>query len=226
MIMRYLKITTGEFVARPNRFIADVMINGEKVVCHVKNTGRLGELLIKGATVYLEESANPDRKTKYDLVAIEKDGEIFNIDSYAPNLAAGEYLKKLYPDKKIKAEVKYGNSRFDFCVEDEKSRTFVEVKGVTLIKDGIAQFPDAPTERGVKHIKELIECKKQGYGAEILFVVQTENVEYFSANVQTHKLFADTLEEAYKSGVKITVVNCIVTPEEMNINREITHRRV
>lgn len=223
--MKYSKIITGEFVARPNRFIAQVLIEGEKTVCHVKNTGRLGELLKKGATVYLEESNNPDRKTKYDLVAVEKDGELFNIDSYAPNLAAGEYLRNLYPDAKVRAEVKYGNSRFDFCVEDDNSKTFVEVKGVTLIKNGVALFPDAPTERGVKHIRELIECRKQGYGAEILFVVQTQNVDCFSANAETHKLFADTLEEACLSGVKITVVNCIVTPDEMIIDREIDHRR-
>lgn len=219
--MRYLNITKAEFLQRINRFVAKVSLSGEEIVCHVKNTGRLGELLLKGATVYLEESSNPDRKTKYDLVAIEKDGEIFNIDSYAPNLAAKEYLMKLYPDCRVRAEVKYGNSRFDFCIEGENSKTFTEVKGVTLIKDGIALFPDAPTERGVKHIKELIECRKEGLGAEILFVVQTRFAECFSPNDETHLQFAEALREAENAGVKITAVNCIVTPSEMIIDREI-----
>lgn len=223
--MKYSKIKTGEFVARPNRFIAEVLINGEKTVCHVKNTGRLGELLKKGARVYLEESNNPYRKTKYDLVAVEKDGELFNIDSYAPNLAAGEYLRKLYPCCKVRSEVKYGNSRFDFCIENDKEKTFVEVKGVTLIKNGVALFPDAPTERGVRHIRELIECRNKGYGAEILFVVQTQNADCFSANAETHLQFAEALNDAYLSGVKITAVNCTVTPEEMIIDREIAYRR-
>ena len=219
VFMRYNNIRKGVFLSRPNRFIANVLVNSEECVCHVKNTGRLGELLKNGAAVYLEESSNPLRKTKYDLVAAEKDGELFNIDSYAPNLAAGEYLKELYPDCRIRAEVKYGNSRFDFCIEDAGKRTFVEVKGVTLIKDGVALFPDAPTERGVKHINELIGCVAEGCGARILFVVQTENVQTFSPNDETHRAFGDALRRAEAAGVEITAVSCIVTPDTMKIHR-------
>ena len=218
--MRYNNITSGIFLSRPNRFIANVLIDGEECVCHVKNTGRLGELLKKGAAAYLEESANPLRKTKYDLVAVEKDGELFNIDSYAPNLAAGEYLKSLYPDCRVRAEVKHGNSRFDFCIENENGKTFVEVKGVTLLKNGVALFPDAPTERGVKHITELTHCVSEGFGAKILFVVQTENVHTFSPNDETHRAFGDALRTAAEAGVEIIAVSCRVTPDSMVIYRK------
>lgn len=220
--MKYNNITKAKFISRPNRFIALVNLNGEETVCHVKNTGRLKELLKENATVYLEESSNPLRKTKYDLVAVEKCGEIFNIDSYAPNIAAGEYFKKIFSDCTVRSEVAYGNSRFDFYIESENRKIFAEVKGVTLIKDGVALFPDAPTERGIKHIKELIECTKKGYEAYILFVIQTENADYFSPNDETHKQFGDALREAEKAGVKILAMNCSVRPDEMTINEEIS----
>ena len=219
--MKYNNITSGIFLSRPNRFIARVLVNGEECVCHVKNTGRLGELLKNGAVAYLEESANPLRKTKYDLVAVEKDGVLFNIDSYAPNLAAGEYLKSLYPHCRVRAEVKHGNSRFDFYIEGEDERIFTEVKGVTLIKDGVALFPDAPTERGVKHINELADCVGEGFGARILFVVQTENVHTFSPNDETHRAFGDALRRAEAAGVEISAVSCRVTPDSMVIYRKI-----
>lgn len=220
--MKYNKITKAKFISRTNRFIAVVDINGEHTVCHVKNTGRLKELLQTDATVYLEESTNPLRKTKYNLVAVEKDSEIFNIDSYAPNLAAGEYFRSIFPEGTVRSEVKYGNSRFDFYIESQGRKIFAEVKGVTLIKDGVAFFPDAPTERGVKHINELIECKKEGYEAYILFVIQTEKADTFSPNDEAHRQFGDALREAELSGVKILAMNCNVTPYEMNISKEIS----
>lgn len=219
--MKYNNITKAKFISRPNRFIALADIDGEETVCHVKNTGRLKELLKENTIVYLEESTNPLRKTKYDLVAAQKGCEIFNIDSYAPNIAAGEYFRKVFADCTVRSEVKYGNSRFDFFIEGKDRKIFAEVKGVTLIEDGVALFPDAPTERGVKHIRELIECTKEGYEAYILFVIQTEKVEVFSPNDETHKQFGDALREAEKAGVKILAVNCDVTPDEMTINKEI-----
>lgn len=220
--MKYNKITEAKFISRSNRFIAVVDLCGEQTVCHVKNTGRLKELLQPDATVYLEESTNPLRKTKYDLVAVEKNGLTFNIDSYAPNLAAGEYFRNVFPDGTVRSEVKHGNSRFDFYIESQGRKIFAEVKGVTLIKDGVALFPDAPTERGVKHIRELIECTKEGYEAYILFVIQTEKADCFSPNDETHKQFGDALREAEKAGVKILAVNCNITPSEITINKEIS----
>lgn len=220
--MKYNKIVKANFISRSNRFVAVADINGEQTVCHVKNTGRLKELLQPGVTVYLEESENPLRKTKYDLVAVEKNGAIFNIDSYAPNLAAGEFFRSIFSEGTVRSEVKFGNSRFDFYIENQEKKIFAEVKGVTLIKDGVALFPDAPTERGVKHIRELIECKKEGYEAYILFVIQTEYADAFSPNDETHRQFGDALREAEQSGVKILAVNCNVTPYEMTINKEIT----
>jgi len=219
--MKYKNITKAKFISRPNRFIALAEIDGNETVCHVKNTGRLKELLMKNATVYLEESRNPLRKTKYDLIAAEKDGELFNIDSQAPNIAAGEYFRKIFPDCTVRSEVKYGKSRFDFYIEGKDRKIFAEVKGVTLIKDGVALFPDAPTDRGVKHIRELIGCTKEGYEAYILFVVQTEKAGVFSPNDETHKQFGDALREAETAGVKILAVNCDVSPGEMTINKEI-----
>ena len=219
--MKYNKIKKGICLSRPNRFIANVLLDGEEAVCHVKNTGRLSELLKNGAVAYVEESANPLRKTKYDLIAVEKDSVIFNIDSYAPNLAAGEYLRSVFPDCTVRAEVKHGNSRFDFYTEGQNKKIFTEVKGVTLIKDSVALFPDAPTERGVKHIKELTDCTKEGYEANILFVVQTQQVDSFSPNDETHRQFGDALRLAEESGVKITAVNCIVTPDSMVIDHTI-----
>ena len=219
--MKYYNIAKAKFVSRLNRFVATAELEGEETVCHVKNTGRLRELLVDGATVYLEESGNSLRKTKYDMVAVEKDGEIFNIDSYAPNIAAGEYFRKIFPDCTVRSEVKYGNSRFDFYIEGENRKIFAEVKGVTMIRDSVALFPDAPTQRGVKHIKELIECRKEGYEAYILFVIQTEKVSSFSPNDETHEEFGNALRQAESAGVKILAVNCNVTADEMTVCEEI-----
>ena len=215
--MKYSNILKAKFISRPNRFIAYVELEEETVVCHVKNTGRCRELLDADCEVYLTESANPNRKTKYDLVAVNKNGALFNIDSYAPNIAAGEYLKELYPSALIRPETSFGKSRFDFYIENGNEKIIVEVKGVTLEKDGVALFPDAPTERGEKHIKELTEYAGKGYKTQILFVIQTENVNCFSPNDATHKEFGDALRFAQQNGVTVTAVNCTVTPDSMEI---------
>ena len=226
--MTYKNIHTATFVSRPNRFIALCDLNGEEVVCHVKNTGRCRELLVPGATVFLDEPSGRERKTKYDLVAVEKsleNGEsiLINMDSGAPNEAAEEFVKKrLFPNATgVRREVTKGSSRFDFCIEEEGKTTFLEVKGVTLENGGIASFPDAPTERGIKHIEELISLKKEGYGAAILFVIQMKGIHEFRPNDITHKAFGDALRRAEKAGVDIYAYDCIVTPESMLIDQPV-----
>lgn len=219
--MKYDKTVKGIFLSRPNRFIAYVEIDGQIEKCHVKNTGRCRELLVSGCTVYLEQAKNPERKTHFDLIAVKKGERLINIDSYAPNLAVGEFLPKLFPNSKIRAEYKYGNSRFDFYIEYNCKHILHEVKGVTLENEGIVMFPDAPTERGVKHVNELIECVKNGYDAYLFFVVQMENVNYFMPNGATDFKFAEALKIASESGVKILAYDCTVTTEEMKINKPV-----
>ena len=187
----------------------------------MKNTGRCRELLTENAIVFLAESDNPERKTKYDLVSVMKNGMMINMDSQAPNIAAGEYLRKIYPHGIIRPETKYGKSRFDFYVENGDEKIFVEVKGVTLEKDSLALFPDAPTERGVKHINELAECLNDGYKAKILFVIQMENISAFSPNDEMHRQFGDALRNAENAGVEILAVNCIVTEDSMVIKENV-----
>ena len=219
--MKYKNIKEGVFLSRPNRFIAKVMLDGEEQIAHVKNTGRCKELLVKGARVFLEESGNPERKTKYDLVAVYKGERLINMDSQFPNKVfyewanSGNFIKDI---TYIKPEYKYGSSRFDFYIATKKEKILLEVKGVTLEEDGIVMFPDAPTERGIKHIKELIECKKEGFEAYIVFVVQMDNVKYFTPNRKTHKAFADALFQAEKCGVNIVCVDCRVEKDSMEIN--------
>lgn len=210
--MTYEKIKKATFIDRPNRFIAHVrMDDGTVETVHVKNTGRCRELLVPGRTVILAEGENPARKTKYDLVEVYKPGiGIINMDSQAPNTVAAEWLKTQYPNAEIRREVTYGSSRFDICMEHEGKTTFVEVKGVTLEKDGVAMFPDAPTERGVKHIRELMECKRAGYGAKILFVIQMKGIKYMTPNDATHSEFGAALREATRAGVEVLAVDCIV----------------
>lgn len=226
--MTYKNIHTATFVSRPNRFIALCDLNGEEVVCHVKNTGRCRELLVPGATVFLDEPSGRERKTKYDLVAVEKsleNGEsiLINMDSGAPNEAAEEFVKnRLFPNATgVRREVTKGSSRFDFCIEEDCKTTFLEVKGVTLENGGIASFPDAPTERGIKHIEELISLKKEGYGAAILFVIQMKGIHEFRPNDITHKAFGDALRRAEKAGVDIYAYDCIVTPESILIDQPV-----
>lgn len=221
--MKYENIVKGEFIDRPNRFIANVLIDGKAEVCHVKNTGRCKELLIKGATVYLQKSDNPNRKTKYDLIAVEKGERLINMDSQIVNYVALEYLSQLFDNiNYVKPECKYGNSRFDIYVENETDKIFVEVKGVTLENDGVVRFPDAPTERGVKHLKELQKAVTEGYKAYVVFVVQMDNVQYFEPNRATHPEFADTLKEVSENGVNILAFQCDVTPDSITISKQIS----
>lgn len=222
--MKYKNIVKGEFISRPNRFIAKVKINGEEHTVHVKNTGRCKEILVPGAVIYLEKSANPERKTAYDLIGVEKKTKngtiLINIDSQIPNLCAAEFLPVsglFSEDTVIRREVTYGNSRFDIMAESPSKKAFVEVKGVTLEKDGVALFPDAPTERGVKHIKELIRASSEGFDAYIMFIIQMENIKSFSPNEETHPEFASVLREADKAGVKILAYSCKVTENDITV---------
>ena len=228
--MKYNHVVSGTFLQRPNRFIAHVLINGKEEVCHVKNTGRCHELLIPGCTVYCAVSDNLQRKTKFDLIAVEKHADsdhklLVNMDSQAPNAAVKEWLASGRspfgkPDL-IKPECKYGNSRFDFYLECGSRKIFLEVKGVTLEDKGVVLFPDAPTERGVKHVHELIRCREEGYETYVLFVVQMECKRYFTPNRKTHPQFADALREAQDSGVHMMAYTCRVTPDEMKIDKEL-----
>ena len=218
--MKYKQIVRGTFIERPNRFIAKVNIAGKTETVHVKNTGRCRELLVPGATVYLEAGDNPERKTAYDLVAVQKQDRLINMDSQAPNKVVEEWLlkKELFPGLIcVRPETKYGNSRFDFYVEYDKEdsrsksgKAFIEVKGVTLERDGVVLFPDAPSDRAVKHVEELIQAKAAGYDAYIIFVIQMDEVKYFLPNRETHPEFAEALEKAARSGVEILAYDCSV----------------
>lgn len=221
--MKYKNIIEGRFLSRPNRFIAYVDIDGRSEKVHVKNTGRCRELLTEKAEVFLEKSDNPKRSTLYDLVAVKKGERLINMDSQAPNKAVEEWLSNggggLFPDvRSIKPETVYGNSRFDFFVETESEKIFVEVKGVTLEEENRVLFPDAPSERAVKHVRELIEAVKAGYKAYILFVIQMKGVTYFMPNRTTQPEFADALEEAGKAGVNLVAYDCFVTKDSMQLD--------
>lgn len=209
---------------RPNRFIARVETESGVETVHVKNTGRCRELLRKGAQVFIERSDNPKRSTAYDLIAVRKGERIINMDSQAPNKAVAEWLRGgfLFPDVKlVRPETEYGRSRFDFYVETENDRIFMEVKGVTLEEDGVVRFPDAPSERAVKHVEELAAARREGYRAVVMFVIQMEGVKYFTPNRDTHPLFADALCGAAKEGVEVLAYDCVVTPETMRVNRPV-----
>lgn len=222
--MRYHHIVQAEFVERPNRFIAYVNVDGKRERVHVKNTGRCKELLTAGAKVYLEKSDNPNRSTAYDLVAVEKGNRMVNIDSQAPNKVVEEWLwtKQLFPDLIcVRPETTYGKSRFDFYVETGQEKIFMEVKGVTLEEDGVVRFPDAPSERAVKHVEELIQAKRAGYRVFVLFVIQMENVTYFTANDDTHREFAESLYRAQEAGVEILAYDCKVTPYSLEMNQPV-----
>ncbi len=223
--MKYDNITEAKFIDRPNRFIAHCRVGKITETVHVKNTGRCRELLTPEATVYLEKSDNPNRKTKYDLVAVMKGNTLINMDSQSPNKAAYQWLcdgNFLAHPTIVKPEKKYGNSRFDFYLENEKEKAFVEVKGVTLEKDGTAMFPDAPTERGTKHLNELISAKKAGYRSAVLFVVQMKGCNEFKPNTDTDKHFAAALQKANDNGVEVLVYDCKVTPDSMVIDKPVT----
>lgn len=218
--MYYNNILKANFIDRPNRFIANIRVNGENTIAHVKNTGRCKELLLPQATIYVQHNDNSKRKTKYSLIAVEKGNLLINMDSQAPNKVVHEWLEKEQPFgtlKFLKPETVYGNSRFDFYLETNTRKMFLEVKGVTLENNGIVKFPDAPTQRGVKHIEELCHCLQDGYEAAIIFVVQMQGMKYFTPNRKTHSEFAEALIKAQGLGVKILAVECSVTPNSLEI---------
>lgn len=222
--MHYEHIVAGRFIERLNRFVARVELAGKIETVHVKNTGRCRELLLEGVLVYLEKSSNPSRSTAFDLVAVEKGKRMINMDSQAPNKAVNEWLRSggLFPDiTLVRPETKYGNSRFDFYVETGQDKIFIEVKGVTLEEDGVVRFPDAPSERAVKHVGELIAAKHEGFRVFVLFVIQMEDVRYFTPNRDTHPAFAEALYEAADAGVEILAYDCRVTPDSMTINSQV-----
>lgn len=216
----------GIFIARPNRFIAHIQINGQTEVCHVKNTGRCKELLIPGAQVWCQKSTNPDRKTKYDLIAVKKGARVINMDSQAPNAAAKEWLEKggLGDISLLKPETKHANSRFDFSFIKDGRQCFLEVKGVTLENDGICAFPDAPTVRGARHLQELTQAVMDGFGAYVLFVIQIEDVLYLHPNDATDPAFGAALRQAAAAGVKVLAMECAVTPDTMEITKPVEVR--
>ena len=215
--MQYKNIKQAKFIDRPNRFIAHVEIDGEPETVHVKNTGRCRELLVPGAEVYLTEPGSPGRKTRYDLIAVRKDnGILFNIDSQAPNKVVREWLDGQGFDL-VQAEHTYGSSRIDFYMERGGERYLMEVKGCTLEVDGVGYFPDAPTERGVKHLRELMRAASEGYHAVAAFVIQMDGVSEVRPNVQTHPEFGVALKEAVEAGVRVLSMPCHVEPGELNI---------
>lgn len=222
--MNYEKILEATFLSRPNRFIARVLVEGKEETVHVKNTGRCQELLQPGVKVYLSDEAGKERKTRYDLVAVDKAGRMVNVDSQAPNIAVKEWLLSggLFEDVvSVRPEYTYGDSRVDFLVIRETGKALIEVKGVTLEKNNMTAFPDAPSERAVKHVEELIKAKQEGYDCYILFVIQLEGVDYLIPNDITHKAFGDSLRKAREAGVEVVARDTRVTPREMVINQPV-----
>lgn len=225
--MHYENMEPAVFLERPNRFVAYVEQAGKREICHVKNTGRCRELLIPGAELYVQRSDNPARKTALDLISVKKGEQWVNMDSQAPNKAVAEWLENGGLGEKeiqIRPEYRYENSRFDFYLESAGRKAFMEVKGVTLEEEGVARFPDAPTERGIKHLQELIHCVKNGYDAYIFFVIQLKGVYMFEPNDRTHPAFGETLRKAAAEGVQILAYDCVVIPDEMKIDRRIEVR--
>lgn len=221
--VEYGQVIRARFLARPNRFIAHAALDGgETVVCHVKNTGRCRELLVPGAAVYLERAANPARKTAYDLIAVEKGTRLINMDAQAPNRAFAEWARTFDPSAEaVKPEFTFGQSRLDFCLEGPQGLHLVEVKGVTLEDGGHARFPDAPTERGVRHLHELMRAAALGHRATAFFVIQMEDVTDFAPNDDTHPAFGAALRQAAAAGVQVAAYSCRVTPDSMAIHRPV-----
>ena len=218
--MQYGKVIWAKFIERPNRFVAKVEIDDVVETVHVKNTGRCKELLLPGVDVVLSEADNPNRKTRYDLIAVEKAGlGLINIDSQAPNKVMAEWLATQGFDY-IKPEYTYGASRIDFYMERQGQKYLLEVKGCTLERDGIGFFPDAPTERGVKHIHELIKAKKEGYWAGIAFVVQMPKVSEVRPNIETHPAFGEAMEQARTAGVQILTLGCTIKPDSLTVDKK------
>lgn len=221
--MKYANMIPGQFLSRPNRFIAHVQIGGSPEVVHVKNTGRCRELLTTGAEVWCQKSDNPARKTKYDLITVRKGRRLINMDSQAPNLAAKEWLLAggLGKIENLKAETFHEDSRFDFSFTKNGRQCFLEVKGVTLETDGVCAFPDAPTERGAKHLRGLTAAAQEGFGAYVLFVIQMTDVAYLHPNDITDPNFGKALREAAANGVEILAMDCVVTVDEMMIRNPV-----
>ena len=222
--MRYDNMIPGVFQQRPNRFIAHIEIDGKEQVCHVKNTGRCRELLVPGAQVWCQEFDSTTRKTKYDLITVKKGSPIINMDSQAPNKAAQEGLLSggLGQITDLRPETTHAGSRFDFSFTKGGKQCFLEVKGVTLEQDGICAFPDAPTERGAKHLRELTQAVKDGYGAYVLFVIQMANVTYLHPNDATDPAFGTALRQAAAAGVTILAMDCAVTEDSMVIRQPVS----
>ena len=221
--MTYTNMIPGVFLRRPNRFVAHVEIGGREEIVHVKNTGRCRELLPVGAEVWCQESDNPNRKTRFDLITVRKGDRLINMDSQAPNIAVGEWLRAggLGKAEQIRAEVKHGDSRFDFAFLLEGKQCFLEVKGVTLEHDGVCAFPDAPTQRGAKHLRGLAEAAGEGYGAYVLFVIQMADVKYLHPNDATDPDFGKALREAAARGVTVLAMDCAVDVDSMEIRKNV-----
>ena len=225
--MIYENILPAIFVDRPNRFIAHVELNGRLEVCHVKNTGRCRELLIPGCRVYVQHQPSPTRKTAYDLIAVDKGERLLNMDANAPNQVFNEYVRAgrfLRGWSVIRPETTHGDSRFDFYLESPGHRLFAEVKGVTLEDDGVMRFPDAPTERGVKHLEGLARCVQEGYEAWAVFVIQTEDVRWMEPNRRTHPAFADAMRQAAQAGMHLLALDCHTEPDRLEIRRPVEIR--
>ena len=221
--MHYQNLVPGRFLARPNRFIAHIEINGKEEICHVKNTGRCKELLTPGAQVWCEKSDNPARKTQYDLIAVQKGHRLINMDSQAPNAAVKEWLAGggLGEIEGLKPESRHGDSRFDFSFTKDGIPCFLEVKGVTLENDGVCAFPDAPTDRGVKHLRGLTEAVENGFGGYVLFVIQMKDVRHLHPNDITDPAFGNALRNAAAGGVQILAMDCLVTENTMTIDQPV-----
>lgn len=222
--MRYERIKRATFLERPNRFIAYADIAGKQETIHVKNTGRCAELLVPDAEIFVQESDNPERKTKWDLIGVRKGERLINMDSQIPNKVVGEWLSAgnlFSAGASVRPETVYGNSRFDFYVEEGENRAFIEVKGVTLEEEGVVRFPDAPSERAVKHVEELIRAKKEGYDAYVFLVIQMKGVRYFTPNIDTQPEFAEALKKAKAAGVRILAYDCKVTEDSIQIDEEV-----
>ncbi len=226
--MKYENIVEARFIKRINRFIANVLIDGQEELVHVKNTGRCKELFIEGRKIYLQKSDNPNRKTKYSLISIYKEEELINIDSQVPNKVVFDAIESGKVEgfenlKVLKREKTYGNSRFDIYYETEKDKGFIEIKGVTLEVDNIAKFPDAPTTRGCKHVNELIEGQNEGYKNYIILLIQMKNVNHFVPNSETDPDFSNALKNALLKGVEIRCYDCIVTKDTITLDKEIEY---
>ncbi len=225
--MKYKNIKKARFISRPNRFIANIEIEGRCEVCHVKNTGRCKELLVENAEIFVQEFDYSKRRTKYDLISVYKEGRLINMDSQVPNKVFHEWVQKGYlfdNIKLIKPEYKYNNSRFDFYIEADNKKIFVEVKGVTLEENNAVLFPDAPTERGLKHINELSACLDEGYEAYVVFIIQMSDVLYFAPNYRTHKEFGEALTSANIRGVNILAIECEVTENSIEAKKYVDVR--